>query len=158
MQSIERIEAFKHRILETWGSRAVSSTEWLDTQIRIRSKANVRWAVRTAISDGVLSRGLCEECGRSALGHHDDYNRPFSIRWLCHHHHAIWHRQNRPIPFRPSMLAMCKDEYYQLGLSQLARDLVRDIRTIRRWKTGESPVPKVVVEWLADQADHPTLS
>jgi len=33
------------------------------------------------------------------------------------------------------------------GQSALARDLVRDIWTIRRWKTGESPVPKVVQEW-----------
>ena len=34
-----------------------------------------------------------------------------------------------------------------------ARDLVRDIRTIRRWKTGESPVPKVVQDWLRERTD-----
>jgi hypothetical protein len=40
--------------------------------------------------------------------------------------------------------------------SALARDLVRDIRTIRRWKTGESPVPKVVVEWLEKRKTIPS--
>ena len=35
--------------------------------------------------------------------------------------------------------------------SKLSRVLVRDIRTIRRWKTGESPVPRVVQEWLREK-------
>ncbi|OWK39491.1 hypothetical protein FRUB_06054 [Fimbriiglobus ruber] len=35
--------------------------------------------------------------------------------------------------------------------SKLARDLVREPRTIRRWKSGESPLPKAVVEWLRDR-------
>src|SRR5262245_60713068 len=36
--------------------------------------------------------------------------------------------------------------------------LVRDIRTVRRWKSGESPVPKVVVDWLREQVDNSSLS
>jgi hypothetical protein len=40
----------------------------------------------------------------------------------------------------------CESLYGPGWQSKLARDLVRDIRTIRRWKTGESLVPKVVVE------------
>ncbi|QEG30222.1 hypothetical protein GobsT_50250 [Gemmata obscuriglobus] len=32
--------------------------------------------------------------------------------------------------------------------AKLARALGRDDRTIRRWKSGESPVPNVVEEWL----------
>lgn len=35
-------------------------------------------------------------------------------------------------------------EYYQIGLA----DLARDDRTIRRWKSGESPVPEVVARKL----------
>lgn len=37
---------------------------------------------------------------------------------------------------------------------KLAGDLGRDDRTIRRWKTGESPVPKAVVKWLRAK-EHP---
>jgi hypothetical protein len=45
-------------------------------------------------------------------------------------------------------ISRCEALYGAGWQSKLARDLVRDIRTIRRWKSGESPVPKVVVEWL----------
>ena len=44
----------------------------------------------------------------------------------------------------------CEAMYGPGWQSKLARVLVRDIRTIRRWKTGESPVPKVVEEWLEE--------
>lgn len=52
---------------------------------------------------------------------------------------------------------LCEAIYGPGWQSALARDLVRDIRTIRRWKTGESPVPKVVQEWLREQTENPTL-
>jgi hypothetical protein len=45
----------------------------------------------------------------------------------------------------------CESLYGPGWQSKLARVLVRDIRTIRRWKSGESPVPKVVEEWLAEK-------
>jgi hypothetical protein len=49
----------------------------------------------------------------------------------------------------PATFCEISEKLYGAGWqSKLARDLVRDIRTIRRWKTGESPVPKVVQEWL----------
>ena len=46
------------------------------------------------------------------------------------------------------LTALCESLYGAGWQTKLARDLVRDIRTIRRWKTGESPVPKVVQAWL----------
>lgn len=34
----------------------------------------------------------CEVCGsKEADRHHDDYNNPTNIRWLCKHDHANWH-------------------------------------------------------------------
>lgn len=49
-------------------------------------------------------------------------------------------------------ISLCESLYGAGWQAKLARDLVRDIRTIRRWKTGESPVPQVVVEWLRKKA------
>jgi len=45
-------------------------------------------------------------------------------------------------------ISLCESIYGAGWQSKLARELVRDIRTIRRWKSGESPVPEVVQEWL----------
>ena len=60
--------------------------------------------VETAVSQGVLVPAPCEICGkigtmrdgrRIVQAHHDDYNKPLSIRWLCQKHHHDWHKQNK---------------------------------------------------------------
>jgi len=63
--------------------------------------------VENAIKQGVITRKMkCEECsstgtfkdGRSAIqAHHDDYNKPLEIRWLCQKCHHTWHKNNTPI-------------------------------------------------------------
>lgn len=44
-----------------------------------------------------LAREPCEICGDVvAQAHHDDYNKPLEVRWLCVKHHREWHRHNKP--------------------------------------------------------------
>ena len=60
----------------------------------IKAKSMVNHAIR----DGKLNRSPCEVCGAEpAQGHHDDYNHPLKVRWLCQSCHAKWHRENEPI-------------------------------------------------------------
>ncbi|QHJ81023.1 MAG: hypothetical protein [Caudoviricetes sp.] len=48
--------------------------------------------VRNALRRGELTRGPCEVCGvEKVVGHHDDYDRPLDVRWLCEKHHKAWH-------------------------------------------------------------------
>lgn len=35
--------------------------------------------------------------------HHDDYNRPFDVRWLCKSCHTKWHAKHRAVPARPGL-------------------------------------------------------
>lgn len=63
--------------------------------------------LETAIANGVVvPRTHCETCGDSGSfadgrnkvqGHHDDYNKPLSVRWLCQRCHHNWHANNTAI-------------------------------------------------------------
>jgi hypothetical protein len=49
-------------------------------------------AVGRAIKAGTLEREPCEVCGRTpAQAHHDDYDKPLDVRWLCSAHHSAHH-------------------------------------------------------------------
>jgi hypothetical protein len=49
-------------------------------------------AMWNAIRSGVLVRAPCEKCGETNVeGHHDDYSKPLSVRWLCKKHHIEHH-------------------------------------------------------------------
>lgn len=55
--------------------------------------------VRQAVAAGTLTRGPCEVCGTTERihGHHDDYSKPLSVRWLCSSHHSKWHHKNEAL-------------------------------------------------------------
>lgn len=55
-------------------------------------------AVGNALRDGKINSSPCEVCGNpKAQAHHDDYNKPLEVRWLCTTHHSQWHKENKPI-------------------------------------------------------------
>lgn len=50
------------------------------------------------IERGKLKRQPCEVCGAEKTdAHHDDYNKPLDVRWLCRRCHADWHSKHEPI-------------------------------------------------------------
>ena len=54
--------------------------------------------VARAIKQGTLTPQPCEVCGQKPTeAHHDDYNKPLEIRWLCKACHTKWHTENQPI-------------------------------------------------------------
>jgi len=51
-----------------------------------------RRAVSKAIKDGRLIKCPCEVCGdANTEAHHDDYDKPLDVRWLCRSHHRLHH-------------------------------------------------------------------
>jgi hypothetical protein len=58
-----------------------------------RNKVKARNLTKIAIGQGILKVRPCERCG-FALGveaHHEDYDKPLEIVWLCKKHHAERH-------------------------------------------------------------------
>lgn len=67
-------------------------------------KNRARCAVTFAISKGWLSRGECEVgigCRGRIQAHHDDYDKPLEVRWLCQTHHMQLHARQRDTPEGP---------------------------------------------------------
>lgn len=56
----------------------------------------------------VIPQDVCEQCGnapppfvdgrRAIQAHHDDYNKPLDVRWLCQRCHHEWHQEHRAVP------------------------------------------------------------
>ncbi|MES0010112.1 hypothetical protein NKJ78_03605 [Mesorhizobium sp. M0037] len=57
------------------------------------------WAhqcLRSALKRGLVIQMPCEQCGDLvAEAHHDDYDKPMDVRWLCRLHHRHEHGRLR---------------------------------------------------------------
>ena len=75
-------------------------------RIALRTRVNKAWraedkrrqkahnAVRQAILNGRLSSSPCERCGEEkSLAHHEDYDKPLDVMWLCQPCHKQRHKE-----------------------------------------------------------------
>lgn len=64
------------------------------SKLRIINKA--RGMTNYAIRKERLKRLPCEVCSEQKTeAHHDDYNKPLEVRWLCRKHHREFHTIKR---------------------------------------------------------------
>jgi transposase-like protein len=74
-----------------------------------RSHKKAIGIVERAIKKGLIERPqICQECSTTCApvnnrpqieAHHDDYNHPLNVRWLCRKCHFQWHKTNQAIPY-----------------------------------------------------------
>jgi hypothetical protein len=78
----------------------------LDHRIKLATEITRSWraedkrrqtahtAVAKAIRNGVLTRMPCERCGAvKSEGHHEDYDKPLDVMWLCQPCHKQRHKE-----------------------------------------------------------------
>ena len=65
------------------------NAEW---KARNRAKYLAHKRVEYAVKVGKLQRKPCDVCGASrSQAHHDDYEKPLEVMWLCPKHHKERH-------------------------------------------------------------------
>lgn len=80
-----RVLADERKRTEQRGARMQADPEFA-------RKRRAQWTVSNAVRDGKLQRQPCESCSAvPAQAHHDDYDRPLDVRWLCTACHAGEH-------------------------------------------------------------------
>jgi ribosomal protein S27AE len=73
----------KQNVIELQRRRRLSDTERKDV---------ARQRVRHALNRGSLVRKPCELCGSATTeAHHEDYQKPLDVRWLCRRCHGFIH-------------------------------------------------------------------
>lgn len=96
-RNIERIRAYDRERAKTPKRRlkiTKNSERWRRENPE-RYKAHT--AVHNAIRDGRLHRQPCENCGETKVhAHHDDYEKPLEVRWLCAVCHSEHHANAAP--------------------------------------------------------------
>jgi len=70
------------------------------------AKKDCRRRANYALVNGKIERRPCEVCGsvKSEM-HHDDYDQPLKVRWMCHKHHGLYHRALREAEAENAALA-----------------------------------------------------
>ena len=59
-----------------------------------KKKANARAYLNVYIKRGKQSKQPCEICGcNNVQAHHDDYDKPLEVKWLCSPCHINHHKQ-----------------------------------------------------------------
>lgn len=112
-KNLERIQDYdrnrhnndKHRAAVKRGYKARTSTPegrakefqkakvWQENN---RPKRIAHYTAANAIKRGLIPKGeSCERCGTTELlhAHHEDYDKPLAINWLCRTCHGVRHRE-----------------------------------------------------------------
>lgn len=63
-------------------------------------KCRARYEVRKALRNGILKKKPCEVCGNPVVeAHHNDYEKPLDVQWLCRECHDDVHAGRLSILF-----------------------------------------------------------
>jgi hypothetical protein len=64
-------------------------------RLKYPEKFKARELLSYAVKIGVIKRGRCEVCNSTKTeAHHQDYNKPLEVNWVCQiHHREKYHRK-----------------------------------------------------------------
>lgn len=72
-----------------WVAKKGGDWAYITADIERHKKALARQLINNWIKRGKILRRPCEMCGNpNTTAHHDNYDRPDQVRWLCREHHS----------------------------------------------------------------------
>lgn len=98
----ERYNPRKNAIKRERAQQRRDEFDWEAQALYQAKQKAARWAVKWAIQKGALTKEPCF-CGEAVVhAHHEDYDKPLEVVWLCPTHHGERHQElNRTKPFVP---------------------------------------------------------
>ena len=81
---------------QTERGKEVRRTAGANQKLHNAKRVAARQIVRMAIVGGILTKKPCERCGALEVeAHHEDYDKPLEVNWLCPPDHKQLHRERR---------------------------------------------------------------
>ena len=75
-------------------------------RIKNPKKIRAHRKVYCALRNGTLRKKPCEVCGINKVSaHHNDYNKPLKVKWLCKIHHTLDDKMKRKLSTFPQRYA-----------------------------------------------------
>jgi ribosomal protein S27AE len=91
LESKREYDRERSRLSHRMELRARVTKAWRAEDLRRQQCHN---AVRRAILDGRLVKSPCTRCGEvKSLAHHEDYDKPLDVMWLCQPCHKQRHKE-----------------------------------------------------------------
>ncbi len=93
----EVTKELRRRFKERHGAEYINTyqREYYKNNIARRIRARVYGRLHYAIRTGKIIAGIkCEQCGKEHCkieSHHEDYNKPLEVKWLCTECHGLIH-------------------------------------------------------------------
>jgi len=86
---------YQKKYLTTEICKAGNRVKVLKYRRKNRDKVKVWNILRTETRAGRIEPGPCADCGSEVKtqGHHEDYDKPLEVIWLCHGCHKIRHTE-----------------------------------------------------------------
>lgn len=91
----EHIKRYKREYAREWRKGKPYTASIVAWRNENPEKIKAQKFLRLAIKYGYVVRKPCEVCGNEkSHGHHEDYNKPLDVQWLCAEHHKEEHPKN----------------------------------------------------------------
>jgi hypothetical protein len=120
-------------------SRRVNRVKHSDLSDYHRHKANARAYANVHQRRGKLTPEPCSACGAAdAEKHHDDYDKPLSVQWLCRPCHLEKHRNMPTVRVRQRRTDNRAEQLHGLTRDEQIAHIVAHIR----WQARKHNAPK----------------